>query len=165
MWWWGPTPRFAAHRSLSGQRDPVQHRQFLLRRQPESVGQGHRSLPSSLCPAPARTARGRCPISPCCISSVSNNNRHPPPPPPRMGRPALLGWFSSWTLPGLRRRAAGSPGAAPLPPEPTLRCRTPSPLPDGSGVESANTQPNWKNKTQKRPHSRLFCSVSSSLNR
>ena len=41
-----PPSRFAAHRSLSGQRDPVQHRQFLLRRQPESVGQGHSHRPA-----------------------------------------------------------------------------------------------------------------------
>ncbi len=41
-----PPPRFAAHRSLSGQRDPVQHRQFLLRRQPESVGQGYGHRPA-----------------------------------------------------------------------------------------------------------------------
>mgnify|MGYP000252507307 CR=1 FL=1 len=125
-----PPSRFAAHRSLSGQRDPVQHRQFLFRRQPEPFGQGHGHRPAH------RVRHRRGPfvgdvLYPCCISSVSNRNDYRPTPyPPDTA--AYRRCFQK--LDGTFRPPVPKPEAAettPLPPEPTLDAEPLLPLPDG----------------------------------
>ena len=98
-----------------------------------------RSSPSSLCPAPSRTVRGRCPISPAASAASPTGMITGPPLTRRIRRPTAA-VFRSWTAPSVPVPKPEEE-TAPLPPEPTLDAEPLSPLPDGGVIGEPPAKP------------------------